>query len=92
MTFDKSGQLRMAIFIGNGEELGNISKAQAVRISLKEIRSGRYNILEFDNKQYYEVYVEKIPYEIINSDINFSGFIFLVDTDTGECALVDHDP
>ena len=45
-----------------------------------------------DNKQYFEVCIEKIPYEIINNEINFAGFIFWVDTDTGECSLVAHDP
>lgn len=106
MTFDKTGTLRWMIFDGTTENIGIISKAEAVRIVLNEIRSGEYDILEFDNKevditvrnkeignkQCYEICVERIPYEIINSEINFAGFIFLVDTDTRECSLVAHDP
>ena len=74
--------------------------------ALREIRSGRYNILRFDdkevditisskeidNKQHYEVCIEKIPYEIINGRRYTAGYVFLVDSSTGECSLVAHEP
>jgi len=106
VTFDKSGLLHGIVLDGSAKNMGIISKAEAVEIVLQELRSGRYKLPEFenedveitvnikaiDNKQYYEVNVDKIPYEIVNDEINFAGFIFLVDTDTGKCSLFAHDP
>ena len=106
MTFDKTGTLRWLIFDGSVGDVGLMSKAEAVQIAVKELRSGKYDIIEFDdndveitvNKKemdgisYYEICLKRIPYEIINNEITYTGFIFLVDTDTGECTLMDCDP
>ena len=105
-TFEKTGILKAIICSGNDVNVGVISKAEAVHIVLKEIRSGRYNILRFDDKEvditisskeiktklYYEINVENIPYEIINGRRYTAGYIFLVDSSTGECSLVAHEP
>ena len=105
-TFENTGTLKGIVYLGNKEKAGLISKADAVQIVLKEIRSGKHNILEFDNKevditisskeidnkQHYEVCIEKIPYEIINGRRYTAGYIFLVDSSTGECSLVAHEP
>ena len=105
-TFENTGTLKGIVYLGNKEKAGLISKADAVQIVLKEIRSGKHNILEFDNKevditisskeidnkQHYEVCIEKIPYEIINGRRYTAGYVFLVDSSTGECSLVAHEP
>ena len=106
MLFFSSGRLHWMRVDGVSRNSSLITKAEAVHIVLKEIRSGRYNILRFDDKEvditisskeiktklYYEINVENIPYEIVNDEINFAGFIFLVDTDTGEYSLVVQSP
>ena len=105
-TFENTGTLKGIVYLGNKEKVGLISKAEAVQIVLKEIRSGKHNILEFDNKEvgvtvsnkeinnklYYEVYVDKIPFEIVKGRGFRASYLFLVDSDTGECSLVAHEP
>ena len=106
MLFFSTGRLYWMRVDGISSNVGAISKAEAVYIALREIRSGRYNILRFDdkevditisskeidNKQHYEVCIEKIPYEIINGRRYTAGYVFLVDSSTGECSLVAHEP
>ena len=48
MTFDKFGNLYMAVFSPATNDIGNISKIQAVDIALSEINSGKYEIGNFD--------------------------------------------
>ena len=105
-TFEKTGILKAIICSGNDVNVGVISKADAVQIVLKEIRSGKHNILEFDNKEvgvtvsnkeinnklYYEVYVDKIPFEIAKGRVFRASYLFLVDSDTGASFLVDNSP
>ena len=70
VTFDKLGLLQGIVLDGSADNMGIISKAEAVEIVLRELRSGRYKFPEFknedveitvnlkaiDNKQYYEVH------------------------------------
>ena len=102
VTFDKSGLLHGIVLDGSAKNMGIISKAEAVEIVLQELRSGRYKLPEFenedveitvnikaiDNKQYYEVNVDKIPYKRVSGEIYYAGFIFIIDSDTGECSLL----
>ena len=50
MTFDKYGNLYMAVFSPGINDIENISKMQAVEIALSEIKSGKYNISNFERK------------------------------------------
>jgi len=106
VTFDKSGLLYGIVLDGSAKNMGIISKAEAVEIVLQELRSGRYKLPEFenedveitvnikaiDNKQYYEVNVDKIPYKRVSGEIYYAGFIFIIDSDTGECSLLANSP
>ena len=106
VTFDKLGLLQGIVLDGSADNMGIISKAEAVEIVLRELRSSKYTLPEFeneeveitvnikaiDNKQYYEVNVDKIPYAKVNSEVYFAGYLFLVDSETGEHSLVAHSP
>ena len=106
VTFDKLGLLQGIVLDGSADNMGIISKAEAVEIVLRELRSSKYTLPEFeneeveitvnikaiDNKQYYEVNVDKIPYVKVNSEVYFAGYLFLVDSETGEHSLVAHSP
>ena len=106
MLFFNSGKLHWMRFDGTSNNDGVISKAEAVQIALEELRSGKYKLQKFenkdieitvnikaiDNKQYYEINVEKIPYEIVNGRIYCVGYLYLVDSNTGECSIVAHSP
>ena len=50
MTFDEFGNLYMAVFSPGINDIENISKMQAVEIALSEIKSGKYNISNFERK------------------------------------------
>ena len=106
MLFFNSGKLYWMRFDGASNNVGVISKAEAVQIALEELRSGKYSILEFDNKDVditvtteenddklcYEVCIEKIPYMMVNGELYCAGYLFFVDSETGERSLVAHSP
>lgn len=106
MLFFSSGRLHWMRVDGVSRNSSLITKAEAVYIALREIRNGRYNILRFDDKdvditisskvidskQYYEVNVENIPYKRVSGEIYYAGFIFIIDSDTGECSLLANSP
>ena len=50
MSFVESGDIKSIIITGTDENVGKISNAEAVDITLKEIRSGKYNINSFRNE------------------------------------------
>ena len=47
MTFDEFGNLYMAVFSPETNDIGNISKIQAVEIALSQIQSDKYNFSDF---------------------------------------------
>lgn len=73
MTFNKYGNLYMAVFSPETNDIGNISKIQAVEIALSEIKSGKYDISNFEREdvnikfelqskdEVYIVTVENVP-------------------------------
>lgn len=83
MTFDKFGNLYMAIFSPATNDIGNISKLQAVDIALEEIKSGKYDISNFEMEDVnikvqlqkansiYTVTVENVPTGERNIIIHF---------------------
>lgn len=103
ITFEKTGFLKEIICSGNVGNVGVISKAEAVQIALEELRSGKYNILEFDNKDisiivsnkginnesYYEISLDKIPYKMDDGEIYYKMLIFSLNCNTGDCSLID---
>lgn len=100
MTFDKSGQLRMVIVIGIGDDFGNISKAQAVEIALAELKKEGYGFIPFknkdvdilvefqkrENKTYYCIVVDKIP----RNELTFMSVYITMDTQTGNILNVEY--
>jgi len=102
-TFDKSGILNDIVLDGSIENVVGISKREAVNIALNEIRSANYNLLKFededvealvktkqiDNKTYYTVLISKVPYEIIDGEVNYTYFEFAIAADTGEFFYLD---
>ena len=104
VTFDKLGLLQGIVLDGSAKNLDKISKVEAVEIVLRELRSSKYTLPEFENEEVeitvnfkeinnrlcYEVNVDKIPYDIVNGEINYACFIIIVDSNTGECSLVDY--
>ena len=74
MTFDKYGNLYMAVFFSGINDIGNISKIQAVEIALSQIQSDKYNFSDFDknniilkiesNKRngFYRIMIDNIPF------------------------------
>ena len=104
VTFDKSGLLHGIVLDGSAKNMGIISKAEAVEIVLQELRSGKYKLPEFENKDvvivvktketneklYYAVKIDKIPYEIVTGEVYRGWYLFLVDPDTGEFSLIDY--
>ena len=106
VTFDKSGLLHGIVLDGSAKNMGIISKAEAVEIVLQELRSGKYKLPEFENKDvvivvktketneklYYAVKIDKIPYKRVSGEIYYAGFIFIIDSDTGECSLLANSP
>ena len=83
MTFDKYGNLYMAVFSPETNDIGNISKIQAVEIALSEIKSGKYDISNFEMEDVnikvqlqkansiYTVTVENVPTGERNIIIHF---------------------
>ena len=93
MTYDQTGCLRMMIQSGNGTTIGQVTKAEAVQIALREIRSGQSQTAPFtdeqvvitvenkviDGQRVYAVFVDKVP---LNGGV-FTSFSFIIDPDTG---------
>ena len=100
MSFVESGDIKSIIITGTDENVGKISNAEAVDITLKEIRSGKYNISSFrnedveitvnikeiDGKQYYYVIVSNIPF---GDNIMTKGLIGIVNAETGDVRVVE---
>lgn len=100
MSFVESGDIKSIIITGTDENVGKISNAEAVDITLKEIRSGKYNINSFrnedveitvnikeiDGKQYYYVIVSNIPF---GDNIMTKGLIGIVNAETGDVRVVE---
>ena len=100
MSFVESGDIKSIIITGTDENVGKISNAEAVDITLKEIRSGKYNINSFrnedveitvnikeiDGQQYYYVIVSNIPF---GDNIMTKGLIGIVNAETGDVRVVE---
>lgn len=100
MSFVESGDIKSVIITGTDENVGKISNAEAVDITLKEIRSGKYNISSFrnedveitvnikeiDGQQYYYVIVSNIPF---GDNIMTKGVIGIVNAETGDVRVVE---
>lgn len=100
MSFVESGDIKSIIITGTDENVGKISNAEAVDITLKEIRSGKYNINSFrnedveitvnikeiDGKQYYYVIVSNIPF---GDNIMTKGLVGIVNAETGDVRVVE---
>lgn len=100
MSFVESGDIKSVIITGTDENVGKISNAEAVDITLKEIRSGKYNISSFrnedvevtvnikeiDGQQYYYVIVSNIPF---GDNIMTKGLIGIVNAETGDVRVVE---
>ena len=50
VTFDKLGLLQGIVLDGSADNMGIISKAEAVEIVLRELRSSKYTLPEFENE------------------------------------------
>lgn len=96
MTFDKFGNLYMAIFSPATNDIGNISKLQAVDIALEEIKSGKYDISNFERKDVdiklqkkdgiYTVSVDNIP----TKEIDFMlYYVIKIDSNSGKIISKD---
>ena len=48
------------------------------------------NTKEMNDKLYYAVKIDKIPYKIAIGEVYRVWYLFLVDSDTGEFSLVDY--
>ena len=98
MTFDKFGNLYMAVFSPATNDIGNISKIQAVDIALSEINSGKYNISKFDKNDIvilinyqringvYTVEIDKVPSK--ERDI-ITDFLIEIDSNNGSIIGVE---
>lgn len=98
MTFDKSGQLRMAILIGSGEDFGNISRAEVVEIALSELKKEKYNLPNFndskvditielrkrDNEKYYFIAINNI---VVDEEITI-GYYMEINAYTGKIQII----
>lgn len=98
MTFDKTGTLRWMIFDGTTENIGIISKAEAVQIAIKELRSGKYDISDFnvddvdimvavrkrDNEKYYFIEINNI---IVDEEITI-GYYMEINAYTGKIQTI----
>lgn len=101
ISFDKTGEMLRVIRDGHSENLGTVSKSEAVAIALNEIRNGDYDVFDFDdrdarivvnnkevdNKVCYQVYIGDLPYQIVGDAVFRKSVSFLVDPDSGECTL-----
>lgn len=89
----------MAIICSENEEnVGVVSKADAVQTALEEAKSGKYPVSDFDNKDvditveikkkdnkaYYNVIIGKIPL----NELVFMSLCVSVDAQTGEILSV----
>ena len=90
---------------GSEQNVGNITREEAVTLALRELKSGRYQLPSFDEtkaeiiteirnrdgRMCYYVHIGKIPLSM-NEDIEdkyFAFFVVAVDADTGEIVSVD---
>ena len=99
--FENSGQFIMALVDEKGTDIGNITISEAVDIVLKELRSGKYDVSEFDDEDvivnvknryiddrtYYMINADVIPISSGNEEWFYQSYCFLVDVETGECSL-----
>ena len=104
MSFHRTGKLLRIWVDSSATNFGIISKAEAVEIVLKELRNEKYKLQKFKNKDieitvntkemndklYYAVKIDKIPYKIAIGEVYRVWYLFLVDSDTGEFSLVDY--
>ena len=98
-TFEKTGTLIGIVDLGGKENVGIISKAEAVRIAINELRDKKYDIPEFDinnveitvdikeleRELYYFVNIDRIPVSM-KSLISISVSI---NANNGEVLYVD---
>lgn len=94
LNFDEAGELLNILTLGTEESAGNISRSDAIKIALQEVRSGKYNIPAFSDEDveiaveiknnegipYYIVFVHGIP---LRQEITID-VIVKVNSDTGE--------
>lgn len=99
VTYDVSGNVIRMVCSAEGYDVGAVSMEEAAGIALAEIRSGKYDVSEFedkdveinvdvkyiDNKSCYQVCISRIPIEM---DIMMSAII-RIDPFTGEIISVD---
>lgn len=96
MTFDEFGNLYMAVFSPETNDVGNVSKMQAVDIALEEIKSGKYDISKFERKDVdiklqkkdgiYTVSVDNIP----TKEIDFMlYYVIKIDSNSGKIISKD---
>ena len=105
LSFDESGDLVRMMVSGSEQNVGNITREEAVTLALRELKSGRYQVPSFDEtkaeiiteirnrdgRMCYYVHISKIPLSM-NGDIEdkfFAFFVVAVDADTGEIVSVD---
>ena len=98
ITFDKFGNLYVAVFSPETNDTRNMSKIQAVEIALEEINSGNYDISKFDKKNIlilinyqkingvYTVEIDKVPSK--ERDI-ITDFLIEIDSNNGSIISVE---
>ncbi len=103
ITFDKYGTIQKAYYITTSDNHERITQSDAIQIALNELRSGKYNILDFneedisiivksvviDGTENYSVYIDNIPYDIFDNDIYYAFFEFGIDSSSGKLILLD---
>lgn len=94
LTFDQHGKIQFLTLPTVTEDVGNISKEQAIQIALEEAQSGKYPFSIFEkkdveifikhreknNQKYYYVVIENIPME---NDDTMAGIGFDIDLYSG---------
>ena len=99
IDFYKNGTVKRMVLQGLGEDSGSISKADAIQIALKEIRSGKYDVPEFLDKD-VDVYVDlmyedsRLIYNIFINNIPLErrfmmGVTAKIDSNTGEIISIE---
>lgn len=104
ITFEKTGTLKAIISCGSAENVGVISKEDAVKIAIKELKSGKYDIIDFnaedvdimtdvkkrDNEDYYSILINNIRTDKnILEEFYFENFYFEINANTGEIKYID---
>ena len=100
MTFDKSGNIRRIVLSGTGNDVGIISKSEAIQIALNEIQSGKYLLPDFNTKDVDIIveteYKDNQPYYLVSiDDISIDKYVEIIidiqiNPKTGQIMQIDY--